>query len=438
MLEEFEKNNTTPVAIVASVAHHSIAEELELAPGDLLLAVNGVPVSDYIGYRFATADEDVTLTIMRGEERWEIEIEKEADEDIGLSFTCDVFDGITPCRNKCVFCFEDQLPTAARPSLRIRDDDFRLSFLHGNFLSLTNLAEADWERIGNEHLSPLFVSIHATDPTVRRQMLQNKSAPDIREQLRRLGELGIEVHGQIVLCPGWNDGDILAQTLTELAELQPPLLTVGIVPVGLTDYRPGGPAVRQVTAVDAAAVLELVTQQQQQNLARLGTRQVFAADEFYLLAGTPLPTAVEYEEFPQLENGIGLARQFLDDIPAALKLLQKKKTKAVTLVTGTLATSIVAQLTDKLQARGVEITLVTAQNIFFGTGVSVAGLLTAGDVRAALTGVATHAALLLPSAMLNDDGITLDDITVAEITSEFGVPVYFCNSPEAIVRALLA
>ncbi len=429
-------NNEAPVAVVASVAQHSIAAELELEPGDMLLAVNGVPVSDYIGYRFAVAEEDVTLTIMRGEERWEIEIEKEADEDIGLSFTSDVFDGVTSCCNNCVFCFEDQLPAAARQSLRIRDDDFRLSFLHGNFLSLTNLTESDWQRIAIEHLSPLFVSIHATDTTVRRQMLQNDTAPDIREQLRRLGELGIEVHGQIVLCPGWNDGAVLAQTLSELAELLSPVATVGIVPVGLTDFRPQGPEVRQVTPDDAAAVLATVAAQQQQNLAQLGTRQVFAADEFYLLTGTQLPTAEEYEEFPQLENGIGLARQFLDDIPAALQLLKKRQTHRATLVTGTLATPIVGQLVAKLQARGVAITLVTAQNHFFGAGVSVAGLLTAGDVRAALAGVDIGEALLLPAAMLNDDGVTLDDVTVAEITNEYGVPVYFTGSPEAIVRAL--
>jgi len=206
--------------------------------------------------------------------------------------------------------------------------------------------------------------------------------------------------------------------------------------VGLTDFRPEGPAVRQVTPEDAAQVMGAVAAQQQQNLAKLGTRQVFAADEFYLLTSTELPTAAEYEEFPQLENGIGLARQFLDDIPAAMRLLKKQQTHPATLVTGTLATPIVGQLVAKLQARGVAISLVTAQNHFFGAGVTVAGLLTAGDVRTALAGVDIGEALLLPAAMLNDDGITLDDVTVAEITSEYGVPVYFTGSPEAIVRAL--
>jgi putative radical SAM enzyme (TIGR03279 family) len=214
-----------PHAIIAAVEPGSIAEDVGLQPGDELLAVNGAPLTDYIAYRFAIADEEVTLAVARGEERAEIEIEKEADDDLGLTFTSDVFDGVRRCRNRCVFCFEEQMPAGMRASLRLRDDDFRLSFLHGNFLTLTNLTRADEARILREHLSPLFVSVHATDPAVRARMLGVKTAPDVRAQLRRLGAGGIEVHAQIVLCPGWNDGEVLAATLADLAALHPVVRT---------------------------------------------------------------------------------------------------------------------------------------------------------------------------------------------------------------------
>ena len=422
-------------ARIATVTAGSIAAQVGLRAGDVLLEVNGAAVTDYIAYRFAIADEEVVLTVARGDEEWEIEIEKDADEELGLGFACDVFDGMRRCRNNCVFCFERQMPAGMRASLQVRDDDFRLSFIHGNFITLTNLRRGEMARIIREHLSPLYVSIHATDPAVRRQLLRNRRAPDIRAQLRRLGAGGITVHGQIVLCPGWNDGEVLARTLDELAALYPTVLSVGIVPVGLTAHRPAGPAVRAVTPEDAAAVLETVAARQAENRTRLGTRQVFLADEFYLAGGQPLPPAAAYEGFPQRENGIGLSRLFLDEL-AALRWPARLPVGPVTLVTGMLAAPLLEQLAACLREHGVDARVIAVPNTFYGGGVTVAGLLTGHDLQAALAGRDLGQAVILPAATLNADGILLDDITPAELERALGVPILFCAGPRAVVKAI--
>lgn len=423
-------------ARIAEVMPESIAEELGLQPGDVLCAVNGQSLTDYIAYRFAIADEELTLEVARGGERALMEIEKEADEDLGLVFAGDVFDGVRPCRNKCVFCFEEQMPAGMRDSLRLRDDDFRLSFLHGNFLTLTNLREGDMERIIGEHLSPLFVSIHATDPEARRRMLRNRRAPDVRAQLRAMGEGGIDVHGQIVLCPGWNDGAVLEQTLADLAELAPPLCTVGIVPVGLTGHRPAGPEVRAVTPEDARAVLDTVERWQAALLPRLGTRLIFAADEFYFAAGRPFPPAEAYEEFTQQENGIGLARLFLDDLES-LDWPSSAPAGKVTIATGTLAVPLLEQLAARLRhTLNMEIDVVAVPNLFYGGAVSVAGLLTGSDLLDALADRELGRAVLLPAVTLNSDGIFLDDMTPDTLEAALGVPLHFCANPQEVADTI--
>lgn len=427
--------SSQPEARIAQVVPGSIAEEIGVEPGDRLLAVNGAPVHDYIAYRFAIADEEVELTLAHQDTIEVVGIEKEADDDLGLIFASDVFDGVRACRNRCVFCFEEQMPAGMRSSLRLRDDDFRLSFLHGNFLTLTNLSDDDFRRIAREHLSPLFVSIHATDPEIRRAMLQNDRAPDVLTQLRRLGDDGIEVHGQIVLCPGWNDGPVLARTLDDLASLYPTLQTVGIVPVGLTAHRPAGPAVRPVTPADAEGLLNEVTARQHTLRQSLGTRQVFAADEFYLMTGAPLPDADAYEGFPQKENGIGLARQFLD---AAARAIPSLPDTPVTLATGTLAAPLLESFAARLRHAGAHITVVPITNRFYGGGVSVAGLLTGRDLLEALAGRDLGARLILPSAMLNADGRFLDDTTADDLQHALNVPLCFADDPVTLVDCLTA
>lgn len=414
----------------------SIAEELALQPGDIIRAVNGQPVTDYLAYRMAIAEECVTLDVVRGEEQALMEIEKEIDDDLGLVFTGDVFDGVRACRNRCIFCFEEQMPPGMRASLRLRDDDYRLSFLHGNFLTLTNLGDADFARIAHEHLSPLFVSVHATDVDVRRRLLQNRTAPDVVTQLRRLAEAGIEVHAQIVLCPGWNDGAVLEQTLADLAALYPTVATVGIVPVGLTAHRHDGPAVRAVTPADAATLLDVVARWQDALLSRLGTRQVFAADEFYLAAGAPLPAAEAYEGFPQKENGIGLARLFLDEL-ADLDLSQVGAPAGpLTIATGALAAPLLDALAARLQQAGLTVEVIPVPNQLYGGGVSVAGLLTGHDLLAALRGRALGRLLLLPAVVVNADGLLLDGLTPHDLEAALGVPVRLCAGPADVLDSL--
>lgn len=422
-------------ARVARVTPGSIAEEIGLLPGDVVTAVNGEALPDYIAYRFAIADEEVVVEVLRGDVCFEVEIEKDADEDLGIVFAHDVFDRVRHCANNCVFCFENQMPAGMRPSLRLRDDDYRLSFLHGNFLTLTNLSPADFSRIVRERLTPLFVSIHATDPEVRRALLRHTKAGEILAHLRRFADHDIQVHGQIVLCPGWNDGAVLARTLDDLAAQHPTVLSVGVVPVGLTGHRPEGPAVRAVTPADAHAVLDQVAAAQAALLPRLGTRLVFAADEFYLMTGRPLPPAEDYEAFVQQENGIGLARRFLDAV-AALRVPALPPGRA-TLATGTLAAPLVDTLAARLRAAGADVPVVAVPNRFYGGGVSVAGLLTGRDLLDELTG-RNLGRLILPAVVLNADGRFLDDMTPAQVADALGVPVLFCDGPADVVDALLA
>jgi putative radical SAM enzyme (TIGR03279 family) len=424
-------------ARIADIIPGSIAEELALQPGDLVCAVNGEAVSDYIAYRFAIAEEVLTLEIARGTEHADMEIEKDADEDLGIVFAGDVFDGVRSCRNSCVFCFEEQMPAGMRAGLRLRDDDYRLSFLHGNFLTLTNLTRIDKARIIREHLSPLFVSIHATDLAVRRRMLRNPRAGDILTALRELAAGGIDFHGQIVLCPGWNDGETLERTLAELASLHPAMLSIGIVPVGLTGHRPPrGPELRAVSLADAETTLDCVARWQQTFLKRFGTRLVYAADEFYLSLGRDLPSSAEYEGFPQKENGIGLTRQFLDEA-TALTLPSALPTGKVTLATGKLAAPLIESFTARLRKEcGVDVEAIMVPNNFYGGGVSVSGLLTGSDFRAALAERELGRLLLLPASTLNSDRLFLDDMTPAELETVLAIPIRFCAGPQEIVEAI--
>jgi putative radical SAM enzyme (TIGR03279 family) len=427
--------NCEPVGRIATVAPGSIAEELELQPGDLLLAVNGAAVADYIAYRFAIADEVVTLAVARDGECWEIEIEKEVDEDLGIGFEEDVFDGMRRCANRCVFCFEEQMPAGMRSSLSARDDDFRLSFLHGNFITLTNLRPGEWERILREHLTPLYVSVHATDPEVRRRMIHNRRAGEILPQLRQLGEAGIEAHTQIVLCPGWNDGAVLERTLDDLTALYPTVISVGVVPVGLTGHRPKGPEVRPVSPADADAALAAIERRQAELLGKLGTRLIFAADEFYLATGRPIPPAEAYEGYPQRENGIGLTRIFLDEL-AAVKRFPAGKGRKLTIATGALATPPLELLADRLRAAGWQAEVIPVPNHFYGGGVNVAGLLTGQDILAALRGKELGEMVLLPSVVLNADGVLLDDLAPEELEWELRVKFCFCAGPEEVRQIL--
>ena len=330
--------------VIAAVVEGSLAEKEGLRPGDRLVSINGHVLRDVIDYRFYGAEEELELVLNRDGQRLVLQIERGYEEELGLEFTAPTFDGIRRCHNQCAFCFMAGLPEGLRPSLYLRDDDYRYSFLSGNFITLTNLSEDDWERLAEQRLSPLYVSVHATDLTLRRRVLGNPAAPHVMDQLRRLGELGIQLHTQVVLVPGLNDGPALAQTVADLAALYPVVQSIAIVPVGLTRYHRCG--FRLYRPDEAGLILDQITAWQREYRRQHNLNLVYASDEWYLLAGRQIPPAEEYDDFPQLENGVGLTRVFLDEWEEAKARAPglEGRTGITTLVCGIL----IAPLLEKL------------------------------------------------------------------------------------------
>lgn len=414
-------------ARITGVRRGSIAEEVGIADGDQLMEINGYPLTDLLVYRFYETDPLVTLLVRKtnGEELI-YEIEKEEDDDLGLVFDQELFDETRRCRNMCQFCFVDQMPSGMRSTLYVKDDDFRLSFLYGNFITLTNLLETDWDTIRRLHLSPLYVSVHATDPQIRRQLMANPKAGAILENLQRLADWGIAFHSQIVLCPGLNDGPILTQTIEDLATLWPEARSVAIVPVGLTCFRQGLPLLHSVTHDQARDLIHRVDDWQQRFLEETGSRFVWLADEFYLLADLPLPGYDVYEDFAQLENGVGLSALFLQDFAQAMQKAPKTLSapRHMSLATGVLGEKVLRQPIEKLQALGnLDISLYVVPNHYFGQNITVSGLITGTDLLAALTGKSLGEALLIPGNCLKDGNRFLDDYLLDEVEHRLQVPV---------------
>jgi putative radical SAM enzyme (TIGR03279 family) len=434
----------SPGGVIEDVLPGSIGQEIGLEPGDVLVSINGHPLRDVIDYRYYGAEEELELVVQRDGELHRLEVERDYDEELGLEFTEPVFDGIRVCSNNCPFCFVQQMPKDMRRSLYVRDDDYRYSFLMGNFVTLTGLSSEDWARIAEQHLSPLYVSIHATDPEARRQVLGNPSAPDILPQLRRLGELGIEVHGQIVISPGVNDGEILRRSITDVAALWPTVRTLAVVPVGLTRFHRR--QVRLVTPDEARAILDLVEQVMPPLRQQFGCTWFYPSDEMYLLAGRPVPPAAFYDTDAQRENGVGLVRLLLDDWQRARKHLERKRSSRshrggrVTLVCGQLIASILADMAAELQAvAGIEAQVVPVVNRFFGESVTVSGLLTGADVLEALQGRDLGQRVFLPRSMFNAEGsLTLDDLTPEELAERLGAPISRVSTLSEIVQAMRA
>ncbi|MFY7952497.1 MAG: DUF512 domain-containing protein, partial [Armatimonadaceae bacterium] len=325
--------------------------------GDRVLVANGHPLHDIVDWKFHTAGETAAIVVQRGDARLEFVFTKGYDEDPGILFRDDLFDKLHICKNKCVFCFLYQQPKGLRPSLYVKDDDFRLSFLHGNYVTLTNLKPGELDRICEQRLSPMFVSIHATDPEARGRILGRKGPEPILPILQRLADSRIQIHGQVVLCPGYNDGPVLEQTIADLASLHPNrrgtyggVLSVAVVPIGITQFRERLAPVEIVCPEQAAHVLDWCEPQRREFLKSLGTRFVYPSDEFYLNTDSPVPQKREYEGFPQLEDGVGLVRLFLDDLAATERRLPKESVSpgSYTLVTGEIAAPLVRQLSNTL------------------------------------------------------------------------------------------
>jgi putative radical SAM enzyme (TIGR03279 family) len=392
---------------IADIAPGSAAEGLGIRKGDSIVSLNGEEVHDVIDYRFLVADEHISITLLSREGRSRtFTLDKEPDDALGLEFAPL---RITRCRNKCIFCFVDQMPAGCRKSLYVKDDDYRASFLYGNYITLGALSESGLQRIFDQRLSPLYVSVHSTDPALRSFIIGNKKAPDIMASLRRLAAGGIRMHTQIVLCPGVNDGRFLDRTLDDLSGLFPAVSSVAVVPVGVTAFRKGLYPLRTFTAREARTVLRAITLRGAELKKRLGTRLLFASDEFYIKAGAPFPPVSFYEDFPQIENGVGMVADFLRDagrtrLPARIAPLK------ATIVTGASFSPVLKDTLARLKCvQGLTVKLATVPNRFFGPAVTVAGLLTGGDIAAALEGKRTGDLVIVPVDALKEDEQTFLD-----------------------------
>jgi putative radical SAM enzyme (TIGR03279 family) len=423
--------------VIREIAPGSLAEAAGLHVGDVVEAVNGRTLCDVIDYKFYTTEPFCTLSVRRDGETFAASVSKDPDEDLGLRFEDDLFDGIRRCRANCTFCFVDQLPGSVRPALKVKDDDFRLSFLHGDYVSLSNLSDGDFARIAEQRLSPLYVSVHTTNPDVRRKVMRGPATGEIMEQLRRLVAARIEVHAQIVICPGTNDGTELDRTVSDLGALFPGVRSVSVVPVGLTSHRQGLPEIRPVTPESARRILRDVRSRQREFRARLGTRFVFASDEVYLCAGSRLPSRAAYEEFPQLDNGVGEARLLLHDLSRALRRLKARPGPAPvgTLVTGRMCAPILEAFAEEVNAlSGGRLGVFALENRFLGPCVTTAGLLAGRDIIEQVESRArrVEGPLYIPRRSLRED-VFIDDGTLNEVAEAVGIPVIALDTPADVV-----
>jgi len=435
------------VVRIQTVYSESIAERHGILPNDCLISVNGHEINDVLDYRFYLTETDVSLMLSRDGMPLKISFQKGEYDDIGLDFETPLMDKKHCCANRCVFCFVDQLPKGMRESLYFKDDDDRLSFLHGNYVTLTNLKDADIDRLITMHISPVNVSVHTTNPELRVKMMKNKRAGEVLAYLDRLASANIALCTQIVLCKGLNDGTELERTMRDLAALHPALRSCAIVPVGLTRHREGLYPLELFSQTEAAEVIAQVNAFGDESLKKFGTRLFYLSDEFYLRAGLPLPSEDYYEDYSQIENGVGMLTSLSSEFDFELKYLEDwlpdfKAPRRVSLVTGEAAWGHLSGLCKKLEQAvdGLQITVYKIQNRFFGESVTVAGLLTAGDVIEQLRGKDLGDELLFPAVMLRaDEDVFLDDLTPTDLSVALGnIPLRACkNDGTELIKALL-
>lgn len=427
--------------VVSAVEENSIGAELEIESGDIVLQINDQEINDIIDFQYFSADEIFTMYIQKKDkEIWQLDIEKYPGESLGIDICTVSSEGLKKCTNNCVFCFVRQMPPGMRESLYDRDDDYRLSFTQGSYITLSNLSEHEFEKIIAYHISPLYVSVHAWDTEIRRQMMKNPKAGKLPDQIRRLVDAGITIHTQVVLVPGYNDGDVLTETVEKLACFYPQVQSIGIVPVGLTKYRDGLPNLETITADEAEYIITKGSQWQEHYREKCGKSLVYLSDEFYLLAGKEFPDVQLYDDFPQLENGIGMTSLFLQDLAALLPYLPQTITpRRVHIVTGVLAAIIFKQIAQELKIiKGLEIEVHEIENNFFGRTVTVAGLLTAQDIAEQLVTI-NGDIFLIPEVMLKaDQDIFLDNLDVAWLEKKVeGKAVIVENNAQSFLEELL-
>lgn len=431
--------NRKNLHVVQSVKENSIAWEMEIEPGDCLLEINGNAITDIFDYQYFTEDDYIEVLIRKqnGEE-WLLEIDKDPDEDLGIVFENGLMDEYRSCTNKCIFCFIDQMPKGMRPTLYFKDDDSRLSFLQGNYITLTNMSEHDVERVIQYHLSPINISFQTTNPELRCMMLHNRFAGDALKKVDRFMEAGIIMNGQIVLCKSVNDGEELERSLRDLYKYLPNLESVSVVPVGLSKYREGLYPLEPFTKEDACQVLEQIHRWQKKAMEEYGTHFVHASDEWYLLAEKPLPEEENYDGYLQLENGVGMLRLLINEFEEALDSFLEKhpkglpeKQEKITMVTGRLSYPCILELTEKLQPYlpKVSFQVVPIRNDFFGERITVSGLLTGQDIIRQCKELELGDRLFLPENVLRSgEDYLLDDVTLSDLEKALQVPIHIVKS----------
>lgn len=419
--------------VIHEVEPGSPAARAGLLPGDRLLKVNGFVLRDLIDFRYHTAEERAVIEFQRGDMTLSKRLRRAESESVGITFQFELADEIHTCDNKCVFCFIHQMPKGMRRSLYLMDDDYRLSFLHGHYVTLTNMSQEEFDRLIAQRLSPIYVSVHATDPLVRAVMLGRAAREPILPLIERLAENGIDIHAQIVLCPGLNDASNLTRTLLDLEQMHPRLsglsggvMSVAVVPVGLTRYRDKLYPVSPVTQDYAREFLSEIAPWHKRFKRTLGTRFVFLADEWFYSAGEPIPSKAYYEDFPQLEDGVGTSRLFLDELNRLSKSLPDTAPLPVkgTLITGELPAATVQTLADCLnRVQGIQLDVLAVKNDFFGGNIWIAGLVTGQDIAAQLKQKAHPTRVFIPSICLRENHLFLDDWTVERLSQEIGAPI---------------
>lgn len=428
--------------IISKVLPQSIGEEMELTPGDELISINGQVIEDVFDYHYLVDDDYLELLVRKenGEE-WELEIEKDYGEDLGIEFENSLMDEYRSCRNNCIFCFIDQMPEGMRETLYFKDDDSRLSFLQGNYVTLTNMSDHDIDRIIQYHLAPINISFQTTNPQLRCKMLNNRFAGDIFPKVQRLYEAGIEMNGQVVLCKGINDGEELERTIKDLTRYLPHLKSVSIVPVGLSKYRDGLYPMEPFNKEDAERVLDTVHQWQEKLYPEYGLHFIHCSDEWYILAERELPREDQYDGYLQLENGVGMLRLLEEEVKEALLHSGEESVKRqVSIATGRLAAPFIRKNVELVANvyKDLEVEVFPIRNDFFGEMITVSGLITGQDLIAQLKNQKLGERLLIPCNMLRaGENVFLDDITVETVEKELDIPVVVVDEDGAsFVRAL--
>ncbi len=411
---------------VTNIDEHGTGREIGLEKGDEILSINGREVMDYLAYRYLIASEDVAILVRKKDGTLlDIDLEKDEDDDLGIEpqpmrVRC--------CNNKCVFCFVAQMPRGLRRSLYVRDEDYRHSFLYGNYITLTTLTDADYERIIRDRLSPLYVSVHTTDDETRRFLLGNKKAQPVMDGIKRLTDGGVTLHTQAVICPGINDGDNLKRTVEDLSLLYPMVASLAVVPIGLTKHRERLYPLKAFTKQGAAKLLDSLEPFRRKFRKKFGENFAYPSDEFYIKAGREFPKEREYDGYPQIDNGVGLVRDFMTEFKSTFFLIKESSKENITpkilLVTGVSFAPYLKEVAENLEEKtGLNIRVVPVKNELFGHSVTVAGLLSGNDIAHALKGKRADAALIPSVTMRDGDGVFLDDMTPADVEREAGLKI---------------